>query len=622
MGPGMSQLDVASSLAEVVAEYRRLEAENARLRMELERARRRGGDESPQARTKSQFQSWDSEVAARHMFHSASNFDDVGIFSAKINADRASLQQLVTDLDPDEQGAWAKVELTAASCLEAVRAHGKYEHTEESLQEIVDNFRAHISDTDAAPTQLQLVDVSSVAQITEVFGAERVEMVMELQDALQWSMKNRVIAESFEHEAPGAAPSRVRELWEIFRPTTPLAWVETAGVSLVVVNVLLLGVSSDVHPLWGGWDVISSVLAVLFIGELLARIYLSGGFRAFFGSKNRGWNIFETVVVLITLLDLFVLLYDSQGEAGARTTMACRVIRLLRLTRITRLARTGIFHELTYMLRGIESGRSTLVWGFFLIVLICYIFAVALSQTIGRAAGSEGRPVIDVHFRSIPSSMFTLFSCFTGNCAAYDGRPLGFILYEYYGPLMVLIYMLMFFLVSFGLFNVLVASFLQSSMRASRFSDVERRRVLKKERKMVRQKTSLLLDMILQHCLKRRDISSIDAEAALKDIRISRSMYTQLLRDPEIQQWLEDMGCEDSLRSKLFDKIDRDGNGVLECTELVTGIVDLLRGRIDNMEALMSLVRSVDRRLMELEAFFVMTHHAAGAESVGLLASI
>lgn len=76
-----------------------------------------------------------------------------------------------------------------------------------------------------------------------------------------------------------------------------------------------------------------------------------------------------------------------------------------------------------------------------------------------------------------------------------------------------------------------------------------------------------------------RDLAPRACPEALRDIRISRSMYRQLLRDPEIQQWLEDMGCEDGLRVKLFDKIDRDGNGVLECTELVTGIVDLLRGR-------------------------------------------
>lgn len=97
---------------------------------------------------------------------------------------RAALQQLIADFDPDESGDWAQEELTPASCLAALQAHGKYEQTQESMQEIVDSFRAYYVSS-AVPTQLQLVNLSSLSQLTEVFGATRVEGVMELQDVSQ-----------------------------------------------------------------------------------------------------------------------------------------------------------------------------------------------------------------------------------------------------------------------------------------------------------------------------------------------------------------------------------------------------------------------------------------------------
>lgn len=127
---------------------------------------------------------------------------------------------------------------------------------------------------------------------------------------------------------------------------------------------------------------------------------LIGGAHAFFCGRHRWWNTFETVVVMLTLLDVFVLLYATQGEMGTRATMVCRAIRLVRLTRVTRLARIGLFHELTFMLRGVESGRSTLLWGFFLVVLISYAGGVGLTQTIGRVTDAQFSPYVDIHFRS------------------------------------------------------------------------------------------------------------------------------------------------------------------------------------------------------------------------------
>lgn len=101
---------------------------------------------------------------------------------------------------------------------------------------------------------------------------------------------------------------------------------------------------------------------------------------------------------------------------------------------------------------------------------------------------------------------------------------------------------------------------------------------------------------------------------SVADLRITREMFATFLEDAEIQRWFENMGCEDSVRGKLFDKIDRDGNGVLECSELVTGVVDILRDRFDNLDTLTGLVQSIHHRLMQMEAGLLMRYQQSQRE--------
>merc|ERR1719356_1716926 len=94
----------------------------------------------------------------------------------------------------------------------------------------------------------------------------------------------------------------------------------------------------------------------------------------------------------------------------------------------------------------------------------------------------------------------------------------------------------------------------------------------------------------------------------MADIVISRETWRRMLKDPKINSWLDDMGCEDGMRKKLFDKIDFDGNGMLEINELVTGLVDLLRGRFDNLAALTMTIRAMNTRLIDMEGALKLQH--------------
>mmetsp|Transcript_18847 Transcript_18847/g.54485 ORF Transcript_18847/g.54485 Transcript_18847/m.54485 type:complete len:300 (+) Transcript_18847:67-966(+) len=252
------------------------------------------------------------------------------------------------------------------------------------------------------------------------------------------------------------------------------------------------------------------------------------------------------------------------------------------------------------MLRGIEAGISTLLWSLVLLMMVCYIGGVLLTQTIGRDTVDEDfRPYAEKHFSTVPLSMFSLFRCFTGDCSVFDGRPMGYILLERYGPIVIPTYLVVIIGVTVGMFNVIVANFLQNAQRAAKFNDVEKRRMLRRERKMVNEKTAKLLRRVQEIYLGKP--SQMRGRVSVADLKISREMFGEILRDPQVIGWLDDMGCDDDVRHRLFDKIDRDGNGELEAQEFVTGVVDFLRGRFDNMETLNSLMRSINMRLIHLE---------------------
>merc|ERR1712079_736802 len=63
--------------------------------------------------------------------------------------------------------------------------------------------------------------------------------------------------------------------------------------------------------------------------------------------------------------------------------------------------------------------------------------------------------------------MFTLFRCFTAGCSAYDGTPLELHLFKSYGARYLFGHMFIFLFVSVGIFNLIMAVFIDNVMDQS-----------------------------------------------------------------------------------------------------------------------------------------------------------
>lgn len=130
------------------------------------------------------------------------------------------------------------------------------------------------------------------------------------------------------------------------------------------------------------------------------------------------------------------------------------MLKLARLGRIIRLLKFKIFQELKLMIQGVFTGLRVLFWAVVLLIGIVYLLGV-VSKTL-----FSDNP----EFQTVPRAMFTSFRCFTDGCSTYDGAPLQEKLFrdsDFYF-IFVLLYILLFLFVTIGIFNLIMAVFIDN----------------------------------------------------------------------------------------------------------------------------------------------------------------
>lgn len=154
------------------------------------------------------------------------------------------------------------------------------------------------------------------------------------------------------------------------------------------------------------------------VGEHFFCIYFSLEWCIRFGAftdKRKGftdgWFAFDSALVVLMVFETWamtvvLLVTDDSSELGNLVNASIlRLFRLLRLSRLTRLLRA--MPELLILIKGMVSAARSVFFTLFLLVILLYIFAIALAQL------TENNPVEDPEtggemFGTIPSSMYTL----------------------------------------------------------------------------------------------------------------------------------------------------------------------------------------------------------------------
>merc|ERR1712216_1102730 len=179
-----------------------------------------------------------------------------------------------------------------------------------------------------------------------------------------------------------------------------------------------------------------------------------------------------------------------------------RVIRLCRITRIVRLCRLDMFRDLMVMINGALGGVRTLFWAFVLISVPMYGVAVVLRETLGTPAvpGAELPYPLDA-FHSVPSAFFVVFRAVVSQDDADRlGRPLFLQVNENHGWVFGVGYCFVMLFMCFGLFNVIVAIFVDNVVSAAKFNDQVKMQHRLQDQRFFADKMAELTELIWLTC--------------------------------------------------------------------------------------------------------------------------
>eukprot|EP00928_Gymnodinium_smaydae_P018146 TRINITY_DN16906_c0_g2_i1.p1 TRINITY_DN16906_c0_g2~~TRINITY_DN16906_c0_g2_i1.p1 ORF type:complete len:549 (-),score=92.45 TRINITY_DN16906_c0_g2_i1:110-1756(-) len=386
--------------------------------------------------------------------------------------------------------------------------------------------------------------------------------------------------------------------------------LESVTGLVIVMNAAVIGISTDLHPTWGGWNIFEACFTFFFMFEMAAKMKSSGIWLHFFGNEWH-WNWFDACVVGLAVVGLLASLPNTPFaviDVGNFTIV--RIMRLARLTRLLRLLRLKIFKELTLIVNGVFAGMRTLLWAIILLMSVIYCLGVLLAQTIGAedAPCGPSRKCTSIEeqfdadrqilFSNVGRSMFTAFRCFTDDCSNSSGSSLMLVLWEIYGWPLAVGYVFCLLFVCFGLFNLIMANFVESTMENARFDEQRRHQLRRAEHIHVAQK---LQKLMVKLCVNKTSDAGRQSDPST-DVQITRVEFDNFVALPEVNVLLDDLDVSASNRTELFDILDANRSGSLDVQEIIAGLMKV-RGPADKSDMVAALlgVRAVHQHLQLFE---------------------
>mmetsp|Transcript_12851 Transcript_12851/g.40356 ORF Transcript_12851/g.40356 Transcript_12851/m.40356 type:complete len:817 (-) Transcript_12851:81-2531(-) len=434
---------------------------------------------------------------------------------------------------------------------------------------------------------------------------ELVQQALTVREVLFSGDANRLVAELTQVRVDDlAAPLDRPEFISYIEPVVGIA---------ILLNGLLVGLQTDVSTEnWPGWFWLNLAFAIFFTVEIALRAGVAGCNRFLTGSE-RVWNVFDTGLIIVGVIDVMFEAVSSDIETGSLTVM--RILRLTRLTRLLRIFRLRYMKELSLMVKGLLAGLRTLLWAVVLLFITLYVLAIFTTMTLSK---SEAPGILeDGLFTSVGNSVLTAFRCFVGDCNTSKGRPITKLLADAYGWYFVVPYFASMVFVTFGLFNLIVAIYIESTMNAAKMTE--------EKGKMQRKRESIRIAHLTRQLLKKfcaaqsLFLDKLTLDSTTREVRkmlrcsmfddvddiaipVSKEMFLLVIQDSGVQKLMDDLDIPPD-RASLFDILDADGSGGLEVTELIQGLLRV-RGEAKKSDVIGSLlaVRAVQNMLRQQSA--------------------
>ncbi|CAK9002968.1 unnamed protein product [Durusdinium trenchii] len=409
----------------------------------------------------------------------------------------------------------------------------------------------------------------------KIFGKQLVKQFKAMKEILLAGDTNRLVAE--------LTCVRINDLAEAPEPIPMLAYLEPFVAVVIFVNGVMMGFQTDPHyDTWPGWAYFELGFAIVLILEVCLRLLLVGC-REFLRGADRWWNSLDCFLSIGAWVDVIIQFAwrDSPDVIG---TFLVRYLRLVRMARIVKIFRLTFMKDLRLMMRGLIAGVWTLALAFILLFTVIYVIAGTATITLDRQVLL--RIGIESYFYNIPTTMFTAFRCFTGDCVDELGHSLTSKLSQEFGVIFVLGYIASYMLVTMGIFNVILAVYVEITMRSAKESDeqysLESIKVARATRELLKKFAAAhhVFHVMEDHAVELSQLEISQSATLFTDdeiqenIEISKELFLLVIHDRGVQALMDDLELP-SNRAHLFEVIDADGSGTLHIQELVQGLLKL-----------------------------------------------
>lgn len=395
------------------------------------------------------------------------------------------------------------------------------------------------------------------------------------------------------------AQSTMQPRLDLQRRSLPIKAKGMVGILLDIIpacvislNALIMGLEADLPKSYQFWEGCEVFFLLCYILEGLVKMKVFGC-REYMTGYDKYWNWFDIACISLSMTDLFIAhllkYFLSDGRQPAiGGFLIMKMLRLVRLARLVRALHYPIFDELKAMIYGVVSGMRVLFWALLLLFITIFFLGVVLNKLMADT------PEIS----TVPRAMFTIFRCFTDGCSTYDGAPLSERLREHHGAVFLIGYILIITLILFGLFNLIMAIFIdsvkngnaamkqcelgQSAHRIRRLFEITFAMLILNEDPSILHESGwrTILNRLSPELKNERSEEALSAfEHLPDDTTITREVFNLWLQDPQVVGLLQEADIDTANKFDLFDILDVDMQGELGIGEFVNGLM-ALRGPV------------------------------------------
>mmetsp|Transcript_30100 Transcript_30100/g.52894 ORF Transcript_30100/g.52894 Transcript_30100/m.52894 type:complete len:461 (-) Transcript_30100:78-1460(-) len=199
---------------------------------------------------------------------------------------------------------------------------------------------------------------------------------------------------------------------------------ENTTLAVIVINAFWIMIDTDyndadtINKADAGFVFADAMFFTYFTMELVIRFL---AFKRKSKCLRDGWFVFDTTLVALYTFDPFILGIMAVASGGEGVNLPTSILRLFRLARLSRLVRMlRSFPELMIMIKGMISAVSVVLYIAVLLLIITYVFAIALVNM------TQGTPLQETHendgyFSSVGEAIISLmvYATFLDNLADF-----------------------------------------------------------------------------------------------------------------------------------------------------------------------------------------------------------